>query len=74
MLHSYGVYFAYVGIICWYRELSRLGYNFINTKRVVCVQGQYPDILLEKWDNYPNSENDRPGRQEGHLTDGRMLM
>ncbi|XP_067940981.1 uncharacterized protein [Watersipora subatra] len=42
------------------RELSRLGYNFINTKRVVCVQGQYPDILLEKWDNYPNSENDRP--------------
>ena len=49
---------------CLFRELSRVGNNFINTKRIVCTKGKYPQALLEKWDEFADrkdSENDRPG-------------
>lgn len=48
-----------------FRELSNIGYNFINTKRIICTQGKYPKALLEKWDDFKKtkvSENDRPGK------------
>lgn len=51
-------------IFLYFRELSRIGDNFINTKAIVCTQGKYPKALLEKWDEFAErkeSENDRPG-------------
>ncbi|XP_064602615.1 uncharacterized protein LOC135468346 [Liolophura sinensis] len=37
--------------------------NFVTVQRVSCVQGKYPELLLQLWDEYNNnkeSENERP--------------
>ncbi|PIK37306.1 putative serine/threonine-protein kinase haspin [Apostichopus japonicus] len=37
--------------------------NFIQVNRVACIQGKYPEFLLQQWDAYhekKGSENDRP--------------
>ncbi|KAH9520457.1 hypothetical protein Btru_060829 [Bulinus truncatus] len=52
------------------QELSNLSINEINqtdnfcqVRRISCVKGHFPDILLDKWDDFDSkkkSENDRP--------------
>ena len=44
--------------------------------RVACVEGRYPEVLLDEWDAYHHrkgSENDRPG-EELWVTRGRGLI
>lgn len=38
-----------------------MGKAFCQLKDVVCCTGQYPDVLLKAWDDFENTENDRPG-------------